>query len=285
MKVRWGQELRDPVKNAVGLFLVREVTGVGIALMLKMGNERLEGSELRRGAELVAVSLQNEDGAGDAWEKFAEGKDFRAEGGGPLGPGGKDLVGMLVVVGEALLKFAAGIGGGHSVDEFAGSVAGDDEGALEDEGADAAGGRGVKHGDAGAFAVTVEDGVGDVEVIEERGDDGVDLVQVVGVGALGEGPFGVAVAGAGVGDDVVAGGVGELVGKLLPVADRAESFVQQEDGAVRCGERVVGDLDVLAVEREMKVLGMERVCGGMAHRDSIQMTLVCEFSQAAKRGE
>ena len=30
---------------------------------------------------------------------------------------------------------------------------------------------------------------------------------------------------------------------------------------------------------------MERVSSGMAHRDSIQRTLVCEFSQAAKRGE
>ena len=54
----------------------------------------------------------------------------------------------------------------------------------------------------------------------------VDLVEVVGVGALGERAFGVAVAGAGVGDDVVAGDVREVVGEVLPVADGAEGFVQ-----------------------------------------------------------
>jgi len=91
------------VKNAVGLFLVREVTGVGITLMLKIGDRRLEGRELEGGAKLVAGSLQNEDRAGDAWKKFTEGEDFLAEGCGPLGPGGEDFVGMLVVVGEALL--------------------------------------------------------------------------------------------------------------------------------------------------------------------------------------
>ena len=69
--------------------------------------------------------------------------------------------------------------------------------------------------------MAVEDGVGDGEVIEEGGDDGVDLAEVVVVVALGEWAFGVAVAGAGVGDDVVVRGLGELVGKLLPVADRA----------------------------------------------------------------
>ena len=74
--MRWGQELRDPVKDAIGLFLVREVTGVGITLMLKIGNGGLKGSELQGGAKLVPLSLQNEDGTGDAWEKFAEGKDF-----------------------------------------------------------------------------------------------------------------------------------------------------------------------------------------------------------------
>jgi len=91
------------VKNAVGLFLVREVTGVGITLMLKIGDRSLEGCELRGGAKLVAVSLQNQDGTGDAWEKFFEREDFLAEGGGPLGPRGEDLVGLLVVVGETLL--------------------------------------------------------------------------------------------------------------------------------------------------------------------------------------
>ena len=285
MKVRWRQELRDPLKHAIGLFLMREVTGVGITLMLKIWNRSLQGCELEGGAKLVAVALQNEDRTGDVWEKFAERKDFVAEVCGPLRPGGEDFVGMLVVVGEALLQFAAGIRCGHLVDELAGGVAGDDERALEDEGANAFGGRGVEHGDAGAFAVTVEDRVGGREVIEERGDDGVDLVEVVGVITLGERAFGVAVAGARVGDDVVVGGDGELVGKLLPVADRAKSFVQQEDGAVRAGERVVCDLGPFAVEGEMKVLGVQRGCGGMAHRDSIQMTLVCEFSQEAKRGE
>jgi hypothetical protein len=79
VKMRWGQELRDPVKNAVGLFLVREVAGVGITLMLKIWNRSLKGCELQGGAKLVAVSLQNKDGAGDAWEKFAEREDFVAK--------------------------------------------------------------------------------------------------------------------------------------------------------------------------------------------------------------
>ena len=39
-------------------------------------------------------------------------------------------------------------------------------------------------------------------------------------------------AGAGVGDHVVVGGLRQLVGKLLPVTDGAEGFVQQENGAV-----------------------------------------------------
>jgi hypothetical protein len=103
VKMRWGQELRDPLKNAVGLFLMRKVTGVGITLMLKIGDSSLKRSELQCGAKLVAISLQNEDGAGDAWEKFTEGEDFLAESCGPLRPGGEDFVGMLVVVGEALL--------------------------------------------------------------------------------------------------------------------------------------------------------------------------------------
>ena len=161
------------------MLLVREVAGVGIGLMLKVGDGLLERGELEGGAKLVAGALQDEDGTGDAWEKVAEGKDFVAEGGGPLGPGVEDVVGMLVVVGEALLELAAGVGGGHAVDEFAGGGGGDDEGAFEDERADAVGGRGVEHGDAGAFAVAVEDGVGDVEVLEELGDDDVDLVEVV----------------------------------------------------------------------------------------------------------
>ena len=72
----------------IGLFLVREVTGVGITLMLKIGNGSLKGGELQGGAELVAVSLQNEDGTDDAWEKFFEGEDFLAEVCRPLGPGG-----------------------------------------------------------------------------------------------------------------------------------------------------------------------------------------------------
>jgi hypothetical protein len=38
VKMGWGQELRDPVKDAIGLLLVREVTGFGITLMLKVGN-------------------------------------------------------------------------------------------------------------------------------------------------------------------------------------------------------------------------------------------------------
>jgi len=101
--MRWGHELRDPLKNAISLFLMRKVTGFGITLMLKIGDRSLKGCELQGGTKLVAVSLQNEDGAGDLWKKFAEGKDFLAEGRGPLRPGGEDFVGILVVVGEALL--------------------------------------------------------------------------------------------------------------------------------------------------------------------------------------
>jgi hypothetical protein len=101
--MRWGQELRDPVKNAIGLFLMREVTGVGITLMLKIGNGSLKGRELQGGTKLVAVPLQNEDRASDLGEEFTERKDFLAERCGPLRPGGEDFVGMLVVVGEALL--------------------------------------------------------------------------------------------------------------------------------------------------------------------------------------
>jgi len=112
------------------------------------------------------------------------------------------------------------------VNEFAGCVAGDHERAFEDESAYVIGGRGVEHGDACAFAVAVEDGVGYGEVVEEGGDDGVDLVEIVVVSALGERAFGVAVAGARVGDDVVVSGGSQLAWKLLPVGDRAESFVE-----------------------------------------------------------
>jgi len=51
---------------------------------------------------------------------------------------------------------------------------------------------------------------------------------------------------------------------------------------------VVGDLGALAVEGEMEVLGFGGGRGGggrLGHRDSIQRTLVCEVSQAAKREE
>ena len=173
------------MKYTVGLFLVREVTGVGIDLMLKTRDGLLQCFQLQGGAEHVACALKNQDGAGDAGEKVAEGKDLVAEGGGPAGPGGEDLVGMLVVESEALLELAAGIGCGHLLDEFVGCAGGDDEGALENEGADARGHCGVEERDAGAFAVAVENGVGDGKVIEELGDDRVDLAEVVGVVALG----------------------------------------------------------------------------------------------------
>ena len=133
------------MQYAVGLFPVREVTGVGIGLMLEIGDGCLQRCQLQGGAEFVACTLKNEDGAGDAGEKVAEGKDLVAEGGGPVSPGVEDVVGMLVVVGEALLQLAAGVGGGHLVDEFAGGGGGDDEGAFEDERAECGMLRGVEH--------------------------------------------------------------------------------------------------------------------------------------------
>ena len=91
------------MQDAVGLLLVGEVAGVGVGFVLKGGDGRLQGSKLKGGAEFVAGSLENEDGAFDFGEKVAQGEDFVAEGDGPFGPGGEDFVGMLVVVGEALL--------------------------------------------------------------------------------------------------------------------------------------------------------------------------------------
>jgi hypothetical protein len=285
MEVGRGQELRNPLQDAVSLLLVWEVTGVGVGFVLKVGDGGLESGQLQGGSEFIAGSLQNEDGTGDTWEKVFEREDFTAESGGPLRPGGKDVIWMLVVMGKALLQFAPGIVGSHLVDEFAGDTAGDDERALEDERTDTGGDCCVEERDAGAFAVAVEDGVGYGEVVEERGDDGVDLVEEVVVRALGEGTFGVAVAGAGVGEDVVVGCEGELVRKLFPVADGAESFVEEKDRALRGGEREVGDLGALAVERELEVLGAQSFSWCLGHRDSIQMTLVCDVSHSAKRGE
>ena len=68
------------------MLLVGEVTGVRVGCVLKVGEGSLEGSELQGGSELVVGTLEDEDGAGDAGEKVAEGEDLAAEGCGPGGP-------------------------------------------------------------------------------------------------------------------------------------------------------------------------------------------------------
>ena len=119
------------------------------------------------------------------------------------------------------------------------------------------GGSCVDDGDGGAVTVADQDGILDVEFCEQIGEGVQGFLVHVGYGSrLGE-EFGMAGAVAGVDGDGASGGVGNFAGKLLPVRDGAESFVEEDEfGSVWIAGGNAVDLEVVAVDFEGVDVGM-----------------------------
>ena len=89
---------------------------------------------------------------------------------------------------------------------------------------------GVDRGDRTAIGMAEQQGAADSGCAENFGEDDLGLPMHVIHRAWQGGGIGIAVAEPGIGEDSASGGSGEFFGDIAPQGDRAEAFVEEDEG-------------------------------------------------------